>query len=93
MLATDDERMAPTDVSKNYENYRQRRNIKNVVILGRRGMIQTSFTTKELREMKKLKNVSCYVVEEEIERSKNENSLIECSVSSEGVQMHRVFLL
>ena len=90
MLAVDDERIGPTDVDAEYEEYRKKRRIKNVVLLGRRGMIQTSFTTKELREMTKLKGVSCYLVEEEFQRSMNEISMIECSESGEGVQIHKV---
>lgn len=90
MIAADDGRLAPSDVDPEFTQFRNATNIKNIVLLGRRGMIQCSFTTKELREMTKLHGVKCYVIKEEIENSMNDVSMAECSVAGHGVDMHQV---
>jgi len=48
--------------------------IKNIHIIARRGLVQSAFTVKELREVSRLNNVNIYVLKSEIENSLNENS-------------------
>lgn len=57
MLAASDTRLRDTDVDPEFEVFRKSRKIKNITIYGRRGIVQSSFTTKELREMIKLEGV------------------------------------
>ncbi|CAM9354694.1 unnamed protein product [Ectocarpus sp. 13 AM-2016] len=51
--------------------------LRRVVILGRRGHVQASFTMKELRELTKLDGVACLVRQEELELSRTPSSLDE----------------
>ncbi|CBN76678.1 conserved unknown protein [Ectocarpus siliculosus] len=51
--------------------------LRRVVILGRRGHVQASFTMKELRELTKLDGVACLVRQEELELSRTPASLDE----------------
>jgi adrenodoxin-NADP+ reductase len=71
MLISDNLRLQDTDVDPEFEEYRKNRRIKNVTLYGRRGLVQSSFTTKELREMTKLKDVKLYITKEDLERSMN----------------------
>ncbi|CAM9152248.1 unnamed protein product, partial [Hapterophycus canaliculatus] len=51
--------------------------LRRVVILGRRGHVQASFTIKELRELTKLDGVACLVRQEELELGRTPASLDE----------------
>ncbi|CAM9795659.1 unnamed protein product [Scytosiphon promiscuus] len=51
--------------------------LRRVVILGRRGYVQASFTIKELRELTRLDGVACVVRQDELELSRTPASLDE----------------
>lgn len=56
--------------------------MKQIRIIGRRGAIQSAFTTKELRELVKTnKDTRISVIKEEIERSMNPASITEVTIS------------
>lgn len=46
--------------------------INSVSLVARRGIYQSAFTTKEIREISKLPNVKMYLFKDDIEKSKNE---------------------
>ena len=90
MLVTHDGRLRETDVDPEFEDFRNRRKYKNVILYGRRGIVQSSFTTKELREMTKLDGVDLYLVQEDLDRSMTEVSKDELSPSADGSNPHKV---
>lgn len=90
MLTTHDERLRETDVDPEYEEFRNKRRIKNVTIYGRRGIVQSSFTTKELREMTKLDGVNLYITEEDLRKSMNQASEDEMTASRPDSIPHQV---
>lgn len=51
-----------------------RKKVRNIHIVARRGLVQSAFTVKELREISRIENVDVYVLRDEIEKSFNENS-------------------
>lgn len=57
ILLTDIDILAKTDISQQALESLSQSRVKHVDILGRRGPLQVSFTTKELRELIKLKGV------------------------------------
>ncbi|KAJ2608779.1 NADPH-adrenodoxin reductase [Coemansia sp. RSA 1365] len=57
ILLADIDRLASTDITEKALEKLSRSKIRHVEIVGRRGPLQVSFTTKELREMTKLKDV------------------------------------
>ncbi|KAJ2853144.1 NADPH-adrenodoxin reductase, partial [Coemansia erecta] len=54
ILLTDPEVLATTDITEQALNVLRRSKIRHVELVGRRGPLQVSFTTKELREMTKI---------------------------------------
>jgi NADPH-dependent glutamate synthase beta subunit-like oxidoreductase len=58
--------------------------VKNIHIIARRGLVQSAFTVKELRELNRASNNNIYMLREEIESSLNENSEIEMNDNNPG---------
>ena len=56
--------------------------IHNIHIVARRGIIQSAFTVKELREISRIENVNIYLLREEVENSMNINSEKEMDAES-----------
>jgi len=65
-----------------------RSRVKNIHVIARRGLVQSAFSVKELRELSKLENVNIYLLEEEIEKSLNANSEIEMDAVHAGERRH-----
>jgi hypothetical protein len=82
MLAIENSALMGTDVNLNYMGIIKRRTLKNIIIYGRRGMAQSNFTMKELREMTKGKNCKLWVVKEDIDYSNNQTSIEEMTTHS-----------
>ena len=51
--------------------------ILKIIIIGRRGVVQSAFTTKSLRELFNLENTEIYVLKEEFDESLSEASIEE----------------
>ncbi|CAI2365582.1 unnamed protein product [Moneuplotes crassus] len=56
--------------------------INSVSLVARRGIYQSAFTTKEVRELSKLPQIKMYLFKEELEKSRNEASLLEATPGS-----------
>lgn len=52
-------------------------NVHTVSLLARRGIFQSAFTTKEMREILWMEDVKTYILNRDIEESRNEASLEE----------------
>ena len=88
--------MKNTDTHTSVLDNLKRSNLKTVEIIGRRGIIQSAFTTKEIRELTKIPGLELVIVKEELERSMNEESLVEIkpgkALSSRAVKRRTDFL-
>ena len=63
------------------------RYIRKIIIAGRRGPAQASFTNKELREViNQIPEIVSIVHKEEFEKGKDEQSLIEMKVKTENTK-------
>ncbi|CDW82125.1 UNKNOWN [Stylonychia lemnae] len=51
--------------------------LKNLSVIGRRGVIQSAFTIKEIREISRIENVQLYMFREEYDQSRNDQSIEE----------------
>ncbi|KAG9302456.1 hypothetical protein G9A89_006420 [Geosiphon pyriformis] len=60
ILLMDTTQLEKTDITEHALNIIKNSKIRNVIILGRRGPLQVSFTAKELREMMKLPNTKFF---------------------------------
>ncbi|OMJ25915.1 NADPH:adrenodoxin oxidoreductase, mitochondrial [Smittium culicis] len=58
ILLSDIDTLSKTDITSSYLEMLAKSTIKHVDIVGRRGALQSAFTTKELRELLKLPNVN-----------------------------------
>lgn len=65
------------------EKFRQNKT-KNIHIVARRGLVQSAFTVKELRELNKVSENNIYILRDEIANSLNENSEIEMNDNNPG---------
>ncbi len=99
MLAQGVDRLRPTDVSDEFVEFVQATQVKNVAaahqitVLGRRGLLQSSFAIKELRDLSRLEQARCWVVREDLARSLNEASLTEISDSARESDLHLARIL
>lgn len=66
--------LKPFDIPEKILEKLSRNRIKNIHIVARRGLVQSSFTVKEMRELSHMENVKIYVLREEIASSLNTNS-------------------
>lgn len=65
-------------------------NLHTVQIIGRRGLIQTAFTTKEIRELAGLEDIGVYMVGPEVRDSQNHASDLE--ILGRGIERRTKFL-
>jgi adrenodoxin-NADP+ reductase len=73
------EELEQTDISLNALYQLKRSAVDEVIIIGRRGHIQASFTIKEIRELTKLTNVNVNILQSEIDAGLTESSKNELS--------------
>ena len=69
MLLKSPQDLAGTDMPEHAVEALARLKVKRVTLVGRRGVCQSSFTTKELRELSRLPELRMAALSEEIERS------------------------
>jgi len=63
---------------------------KNIHIIARRGLVQSAFTVKELRELNRVSENNIYILRDEIANSLNENSEIEMNDNNPGERRHYI---
>lgn len=65
-------------------------------MIGRRGLVQSAFTIKEIKELCRIDNLNVYMLKEEVENSYNEESLKEMmagfSTFSRGIKRRSDYL-
>ena len=66
-----------TDVTETWLEMRSKSKVKKVVIIGRKGPLNVSFTIKELREMTKLKGIKTFLSQNDFEGVKDQLSSLE----------------
>ena len=70
--------------------------MQTLQVIGRRGLVQSSFTIKEIREVSRIKDVKLYGIKQEFEDSLNEQSEREMhadfSVHARGTKRRTDFL-
>lgn len=96
VLLKDPTAMAPYDVPSSVIDKLRSKNVNTIHLVGRRGLIQSSFTIKEIREVSRIKDVKLYALKDEVEASLNEESMRETqadfSVHARGILRRSEFL-
>ena len=77
VLLKDPSLMAPYDIPTGVLEHLKKSSIKNLSIIGRRGVIQSAFSIKEIREISRIQNLQMYVFREEFDASINDASSVE----------------
>ena len=77
ILLKSTEELEMTDISAHALAALKESSVEEVVIIGRRGHIQASFTIKEIRELTKLDDVSVHISQAELDSSMTEVSKLE----------------
>jgi len=63
VLSKNRAQLEKTDINDEALNEIVKNTIENIIIVGRRGVIQSAFALKELRELTGMKNLEFYVLE------------------------------
>uniref|UniRef100_A0A6B2L3V4 NADPH:adrenodoxin oxidoreductase, mitochondrial n=1 Tax=Arcella intermedia TaxID=1963864 RepID=A0A6B2L3V4_9EUKA len=71
ILVRNPEDLAPTDINEETVEALRNCNVRNVHIIGRRGPVQSAFTTRELRELTKLSGVKVVIADGELTLSES----------------------
>jgi NADPH-dependent glutamate synthase beta subunit-like oxidoreductase len=82
ILAKDVDSLRKYDIPESVLDVLSRSKIKNIHVVARRGVIQSAFTIKEMRELSKIDGCKMYVFKEELEKSLNEDSMEEVNSMS-----------
>lgn len=77
ILLKDPSSIAPYDIPSSVIDDLKASSIQNIQMIARRGVVQSAFTIKELREVSHIPNVKLFVMRDEFDRSMNEASLLE----------------
>ena len=93
MVCSSPDRLRQTDVNPQFEEFLQGSAIKNVTVVGRRGLVQSSFAIKEMRDICNIEGIRCFVVKEDLDASLNECTEIELSDSHKSTDLHKSRLL
>lgn len=72
VLLKDPSILAPYDAPSKVIDHLNHSSVRSISIVGRRGLVQSSFTIKEIREISRIEGVTLYGVKEEFEKSINE---------------------
>lgn len=65
----DPQELMHTDIPSAVIEELKRSSIKHIHMIGRRGLVQAASTTKEVREISRIKNVEVFLMRDEIEKS------------------------
>jgi len=79
MLITSPDALAKTDVARHALKKLRESRIREVVVLGRRGPAQASFTNPEIKELGKLEGVDVIVDQEDLELDPSSRATVEAS--------------
>ncbi|ETW04854.1 hypothetical protein H310_03975 [Aphanomyces invadans] len=90
ILTKNPEELATTDISQHALDALANSGIKNVYLVGRRGVAQAAFTMKELREITKLPHADCIVDPNELEQSVNASSAEELKTLRPQRRIHEL---
>ncbi|CAG8656863.1 3018_t:CDS:2, partial [Acaulospora morrowiae] len=74
ILLTDTEKLSKTDITEYALEVLRKSQIRNVILVGRRGPLQISFTAKELREMMRIPNTRFHTDFDLLKEEISENS-------------------
>jgi adrenodoxin-NADP+ reductase len=74
VLLKDANILAPYDAPSTVIDHLKKSNIRSLQIIGRRGVVQSSFTIKEIREIFRIPGVKLYAMRDEFMESMNEES-------------------
>ncbi|MBY0442579.1 MAG: FAD-dependent oxidoreductase [Mycobacteriaceae bacterium] len=89
ILVTDPEVLARTDIADHALDLLRSRSIKEVVVLGRRGPLQTAFTTLELRELADLAGVDVVVDPAQLEGITDEDAAAVGKTAKQNIKVFR----
>jgi ferredoxin/flavodoxin---NADP+ reductase len=91
ILVTDPDVLALTDIADHALEALQPRGVEEVVILGRRGPLQTAFTTLELRELADLEGVDVVVDPAQLEAISDEDAAAAGKTTKQNIKVLRNF--
>jgi len=89
ILITDPEALAATDIADHALESLRPRGVEEVVILGRRGPLQTAFTTMELRELAELEGVDVIVDPAHLEGISDEDAAAAGKITNLNIKVLR----
>src|SRR6201994_1333258 len=89
ILATDPGELAQTDIADHALDSLRPCGVEEVVIVGRRGPLQTAFTTLELRELADLENVDVIVDPADLEEITDEDAAAVGKVCKQNIKVLR----
>lgn len=91
LLAKEEKDLRHLDIPEHVLSKLKDSNIENIHIIARRGLMQSAFTIKEIRELSKIEGINLIIYKDEIENSLNENSIeeIEALVPADKRQLLR----
>ena len=96
VLLKEPELLAPFDAPSHVVESLRKSAVRSIQMIGRRGVVQTAFTIKEIREVSRIKGIRLYALKEEFERSMNDESIREThadfSVLSRGYLRRTEFI-
>lgn len=77
ILAKTVEALHPYDIPDSVLEVLSRSKVKNIHMIARRGVMQSAFTLKEIKELAKVEGVSVYIYKDELEKSLSESQMAE----------------
>jgi ferredoxin/flavodoxin---NADP+ reductase len=89
ILITDPDELARTDIADHALESLRPRGVEEVVIIGRRGPLQTAFTTLELRELADLENVDVVVDPADFEGISDDDAAAVGKVCKQNIKVLR----
>jgi ferredoxin/flavodoxin---NADP+ reductase len=87
ILVTEPSALAQTDIADHALESLQPRGVEEVIVIGRRGPLQTAFTTLELRELADLENVDVVVDPADFENISEEDAAAVSKVCKQNIKV------
>lgn len=81
IMLKDSEKLKKTDINLEALKAIKKSGVRNISVVGRRGVVQSSFTLKEMREIKG-EGIEIYTLKEELEMSLNQESRDETTLEN-----------
>jgi ferredoxin/flavodoxin---NADP+ reductase len=92
ILVTEPEALAQTDIADHALESLRPRGVQEVVVVGRRGPLQTAFTTLELRELADLENVDVVVDPADFESISDDDAAAVGKICKQNIKVLRGYL-